>query len=118
MRIAVAILLLGFQAQAGETDFSAIKVLMQKHRCFECHGKPPLSRRVPLDTYANLTDKKLELVVPGKPEESGLYLALTDEDEKERMPPKAKGFEWLPEADVEIIRLWIEAGALEKEIKK
>src|SRR5262249_5912978 len=51
-----------------------------------------------------------EAIVPGKPEESELYLRVTAEDELERMPPK-KSTKRLTEKQKELLGRWIAQGA-------
>ena len=80
------------------------------HRCLSCHGPKKASAHFRLDTFARLVagsdaGKSIE---PGKPDES-LFLDLIVQGEPDgRMPKDADP---LPEAEVEILRRWIEQGA-------
>jgi len=56
-------------------------------------------------SYARLLE--LNFVVPGEP--ASALIPLLEGDERARMPPDAP----LPQADIELIRIWIEAGAPE-----
>src|SRR5207247_1336036 len=49
------------------------------------------------------------VIVPGKPEESELYRRVSSADVKKRMPPR-KHSKHLTQAQVDLIRRWIEQG--------
>src|SRR5262249_56794196 len=53
------------------------------------------------------------IVVPGKPDESELFLRITAEDDEDRMPPPTAGKRLAPD-QVERIRRWIQQGAVWK----
>jgi hypothetical protein len=55
------------------------------------------------DSYARLIE--LRFVIPGDP--ASALIPLLEGDERPRMPPDAP----LPQADIDLVRLWIEAGA-------
>jgi hypothetical protein len=57
------------------------------------------------DSYRALVD--LQFVVPGDP--TSALIPLLEGDERPRMPPDAP----LPQADIDLVRTWIEAGAPE-----
>lgn len=57
------------------------------------------------DSYARLID--LQFVVPGDP--ASALIPLLEGDERPRMPPDAP----LPQADIDLVRAWIETGAPE-----
>src|SRR5262249_34665832 len=82
--------------------------------CFACHGPDKGKRKADLrlDTeegaFADLGGHKA--LVPGKPEQSALYLRLTEKDARKRMPPAKSGKSITPE-QVETLRRWIEQGA-------
>ena len=83
-----------------------------------CHGANKRKGKLRLHTLEDATTGGKEHgagIVPGKPEESSLYVQLTidpenDEDE-ELMPPADEGGP-LPKAQIELVRRWIEAGAV------
>jgi hypothetical protein len=56
------------------------------------------------DSYAQLIE--LQFVIAGDP--TSALVPLLEGDERRRMPPDAP----LPQADIDLVRLWIEAGAL------
>jgi uncharacterized membrane protein len=82
---------------------------IQEAKCLGCHGpdsdKPKALRKYksPLDLAATVE----EFVTPGDPEDSDLYFLLLDGD----MPPDDSDVDPLTEAQVEIYRQWILAGA-------
>jgi hypothetical protein len=72
-----------------------------------CHSARVETAGVALDdaeeAYGALIDRRF--VVPGDP--TSALMPLLEGDERGRMPPDAP----LPAADIELIRIWIEAGA-------
>ncbi|HYO08260.1 MAG TPA: PSD1 and planctomycete cytochrome C domain-containing protein [Tepidisphaeraceae bacterium] len=86
--------------------------------CFYCHGHDPSHReaKLRLDTKEGLFDARDDThpVVPGRPDESTLYLRITSDDPDLRMPHH-KSNKSLAPAQVETLRQWIEQGAQWKE---
>jgi mono/diheme cytochrome c family protein len=82
--------------------------------CYECHGADEKKRESDLrldqkeSAFADLGGYRN--IVPGKPDESELYLRISAEVAEERMPPYDAGTE-LTAAQIETIRKWIEQGA-------
>ncbi len=101
-------------AETGEQLFSErIKPLL-KSRCLACHGDDPKKLRGGLDLRSRATalqggDSGKPALVPGKPEDSLLYLAVTRKDETLVMPPKEN--DRLSADEVEQVRRWIALGA-------
>ncbi len=84
-------------------------------RCFACHGPDEGAREggVRLDTAEGLAHAfrgGARVVVPGAPEESELWLLVTEEDPELRMPPEEAG-DPLTEMELDTLRRWIEEGA-------
>lgn len=81
-------------------------------KCAGCHGEKKAAGKLRLDSAEQIGafGEKDHLLVAGKPDESELYqrLVLPAEDKK-RMP---KGVDPLPEAEVALIKQWIEQGAV------
>ena len=104
-------------------DFATQIWPILESRCVECHrtafagpdGKLKKPKGgVTLDTRTGIeTSKKRKLVVAGKPADSLLYEAITlPADDEDRMPPeKAKDNTPLPQAQIDLIKQWIEQGA-------
>ena len=93
-----------------EVRFSEQVAPILVDRCLACHGPKKASANFRLDTFARLmadsdAGKNIE---PGKPDES-LFLELIVLNEPTgRMPKNADP---LPEAEVQVLRRWIEQGA-------
>ena len=86
-----------------------VRLVLEKH-CFSCHGA---SQKSGLDLRKRETILKGgtrgPAIVPGKPEESLLFLAAShDESIEIRMPA---GGDRLLAKDLEVLRRWIDAGA-------
>ena len=101
-------------AQVAPIDFARDVRPILAARCYTCHGPDEGAReaRLRLDTAEGLA-KQLgsdHLVLAGSPEESELFLRVTDEDPDWRMPPAETGPP-LDEAEVDVLRRWIEEGA-------
>ncbi|MFP6631234.1 MAG: DUF1549 domain-containing protein, partial [Planctomycetota bacterium] len=100
--------------RAQEVDFNRQIRPLLSDNCFKCHGPDQGKRKADLrlDTEeglrAELDDQKL--IVPGKPEESELYLRLVHEDEDERMPPQKTRLK-LNSSEIELVKKWISQGA-------
>lgn len=98
-------------------DFnSQIKPILSD-RCFACHGPDSAQRQADLrlDTrsgaFARLTDARAgQVLKPGLPQQSELYLRITADDPETRMPPPDSKL-GLTAAEVELIRRWIAEGA-------
>ncbi len=82
--------------------------------CSKCHGPDEGQREADLrlDTEAGLFADRDDhnIVVPKKPEKSGLFRRITSDDPSERMPPADSG-RTLSEDQIALIRQWIEQGA-------
>jgi len=109
-------LALNFTAlHAQEIDFNKQIRSILSNKCFACHGpdEGKLQAGLRLDNASTAT-KPLEsgatAIVPGKPDESELIARITDSDPDVQMPPPhfAKP---VTEAEVAILRRWIEQGA-------
>ena len=81
-------------------------------KCAGCHGEKKAAAKLRLDSADQITafEEKDHLLVAGKPDESELYQRLVlPADDKKRMP---KGPDALPEAEIALIKQWIEQGAV------
>lgn len=83
-------------------------------KCYKCHSieKGKSKGALTLDTRAGWQKggEGGPSIVPGKPESSLLYKAVTWTDDDTKMPPKEEGGK-LPDAKVALIKKWIEMGA-------
>ncbi len=84
-------------------------VIMPNCATSSCHSSLAETAGLTLDdpeeSYKELLARNF--VVPGDP--SSTLMSLLEGEERRRMPPDAP----LPAADIELVRLWIEAGAPE-----
>jgi hypothetical protein len=81
-------------------------------KCAGCHGEEKAAGKLRLDSADQIGafEEKDHLLVAGKPDESELYQRIVlPADDKKRMP---KGADPLPEAEVALIKTWIEQGAI------
>lgn len=83
-------------------------------RCFKCHGDDEQKSDLNLQQYATVMKGGSggAAVIPGKPNSSPLFHAITHVEGVEKMPPKS---DKIPEEEIEAIRAWIAAGAPEGE---
>lgn len=93
-------------------DFAAQIQPILAAKCAGCHGEKKAAGKLRLDSAEQIEafGEKDHLLVAGKPDESELYQRLVlPADDKKRMP---KGTDPLPEAEVALIKQWIEQGAV------
>jgi mono/diheme cytochrome c family protein len=97
----------GGPARADGPTFADVHKLLQA-KCAKCHGEMVRKADLDLTTSAGLIKggESGKAVVPGKPDESLLF----EKVHTGAMPPKKD--ERLSEADVDLIRRWIAAGAV------
>jgi hypothetical protein len=111
------LLLLGAPVVVGQDDAAGVKLFEEKvgpilsARCFKCHGpeapKPKAALRLDNREAALKGGDGGPALVPGKPEQSALFKAVTWEDADLQMPPKEK----MPAGEIEALRQWIALGA-------
>ncbi|MFT4641540.1 MAG: mono/diheme cytochrome c family protein, partial [Verrucomicrobiales bacterium] len=101
--VSLLFLLLVSSLRAEVSFMRDIAPVLQR-RCAGCHGAKKSKGNYRLHTFEYLMDA----VVPGKPEESDLYLLLLEEDPDSRMPQKDDP---LSETETNSIREWIAQGA-------
>ncbi|MBY0435189.1 MAG: hypothetical protein K2U26_13860, partial [Cyclobacteriaceae bacterium] len=87
-------------------------------RCFKCHGPDARQRkadlRLDLETDAMAALKKnpgAHALVPGKPDESEVFLRISSTDTSYLMPPPSSNLA-LTEFEVKLIEKWIRQGAV------
>jgi hypothetical protein len=97
----------------GEIDFNRDIRPILSDNCFACHGPDAKSRKAKLrlDTQAgSRTDLGgYEAIVPGKLDDSEMWLRLVSKDKKEVMPPIKSGKK-LKAQERALIKRWIEQG--------
>ena len=102
---------------AAEVDFNRDIKPILSNQCYFCHGPDADERQggidgLRLDTADGAVDDLggYQAIVPGDATASVLIDRITSTDEYEAMPPPGTGRR-LTEAEVELIRQWIDAGA-------
>ncbi len=85
-------------------------------RCFKCHGPDAATRAADLrlDEFESATRARRggPAIVPGAPSASLAWLRVTHADAEERMPPPDSRKPALSASELELLRKWIEAGAM------
>ena len=104
------------------TDLSAAEISFNQdvrpilsEKCFHCHGIDAKNRKgkLRLDTPTAALGKGKSgalAIVPGKPEQSELWMRITAADHDDRMPPAKVKKPLLPD-EIEILQRWITEGA-------
>src|SRR5579884_1782400 len=78
--------------KAAEVDPAALAGRVKeifRTSCVECHGDKEARAGVRILDRDNLINKKKK-IVPGKPDDSKLFLAIANSDDELRMPPKER----------------------------
>lgn len=111
------LLVLGTRASGsdGVPEFNRDIRPLLSDRCFACHGFDARARKgdLRLDTPEGAFEKRDagQAIVPGKPAESLAWQRILSDDPKEVMPP-ADSHLSLSKPERELIRRWIEGGAV------
>jgi hypothetical protein len=109
----IAVLLLCMAARADDAPVSfrnEVAPILVQH-CLACHDQKKAKGEYRIETFEQLIrpgGRKLAAVAPGKPDESELFVLITETLAEERMPRDADP---LPAAQIERIKRWIEQGA-------
>jgi len=95
---------------AQQVDFEKEVWPILQSQCVSCHGKETQEGQLRLDARVIAFQGGITGVgiVPKRPSESTLYLRLVSTDDGDRMPADAEA---LPDAQIDVIRRWIEQGA-------
>jgi hypothetical protein len=106
---------LGAAPAAPAVEFNRDIRPILANNCFACHGPDKNRRKAELhfDTARGgaFADRGgYRVLVAGKPDDSELYLRITDEDDSRRMPPKKFG-KTLSKRQIDLVRRWIAQGA-------
>src|SRR5262245_48231363 len=118
-RLIPALLLFASPAWAQQPDPSAAKAvtykdhvapILRKH-CFNCHNADKASSDLNVTTFQGIMTggSSGSAISPGNPSQSLLFRLVSHEEEP-RMPPKGPR---IPDADLAVIKKWIELGAPE-----
>ena len=102
-------------SQSSKVDFQRQIRPLLSDTCFQCHGPDPQVRMagLRLDLREDFFEARTSgvPVVPGDPDSSLVFRRITAEDPARRMPP-AYSQKTLNDDQVELIRRWIEEGAV------
>ena len=102
-------------SQSSKVDFQRQIRPLLSDTCFQCHGPDPQVRMagLRLDLREDFFEARTSgvPVVPGDPDSSLVFRRITAEDPVRRMPP-AYSQKTLNEDQVDLIRRWIEEGAV------
>ncbi|HLH29511.1 MAG TPA: DUF1549 domain-containing protein, partial [Acidimicrobiales bacterium] len=104
--LALVLLAVATAARAGDApDFEKQVAPLLRARCLNCHAGPRAKGDLDLTTARGLLagGSHGEVVVPGKAAESPMYTRVRDH----KMPPRGP----LSDAEAEILRRWVDAGA-------
>jgi mono/diheme cytochrome c family protein len=113
------------QATPGDAEtrqlFAERVLPLLKEKCFACHGDDVKKLRGGLDLRTRTAmlaggKRGKPVIVPGRPEDSLLYLSVTRQNDKLAMPPKEN--DRLSAEQIEWVRQWIAAGAPWSETKQ
>lgn len=102
-------LAVGLQAQTGSVDLGSEVRAIFRHRCVECHGAELKKPKGKIGYIEDLDRVREKLVGDHEPEDSDLWLSLTDEFEP--MPPKKAKNGPLAPAELDLVLSWLRAGA-------
>src|SRR6266566_5927895 len=86
-------------------------------KCFTCHGPDAANRKTKL-RFNNEEGARIDLgkgrhaIVPGDAARSELYQRIASENPALRMPPAYAGHDRLKDREIDLIRRWIEQGAV------
>src|SRR6266446_2061593 len=110
-RAALLFLMLAASSFAQPNYESDVKPLFAR-RCFACHSAGEMRSGLNLETYAGVLKggSSGDAVVAGRAAGSLLYKAVAREDGAPQMP---LGQAKLPDAEIAVIRDWIQGGLLE-----
>lgn len=108
------ILQAAFSAEGTVSFNEQIRPILSDN-CFSCHGTDATHRKkrrldTPEGAYA--ARNEIRAIVPGDPDDSDLWLRITSTDEDEMMPPKDSNKPPLTKAQRDLIKRWIEEGAV------
>jgi mono/diheme cytochrome c family protein len=101
-------------ATAAAKSFTLKVLPLLKEKCFACHGDDPekLKGELNMLTREGLLkggENSTKVLVPGKAEESDLYISVTWKNEELEMPPKEN--DRLTPEEIGVVKAWIDAGA-------
>lgn len=104
-------------AASGKISYNFQVRPILSDKCFNCHGPDANKREAGLrldieaEAYKALKENpQAHAIVPGDPEKSEVFLRISSTDSSQRMPPPSSNLPPLTEAEIAIIKKWIEQG--------
>jgi hypothetical protein len=94
--------------QSRAIDFTRDIRPLLSDKCFACHGPDATAKQINLRLDSEAA--AMNVIVPGKPEQSKLIKRITHKDEAMRMPPADSGRS-LTAQEIELLTEWIRQGA-------
>ncbi len=92
-----------------------VQPVLTKH-CVKCHGSESPKGRIALTSYEEFAKSrtvsgKAPLAIPGKLDQSRVYILCATEQTQFRMPPASSGEPALTASELEVLGKWIMQGA-------
>ncbi|QDV67343.1 WD domain, G-beta repeat [Rosistilla carotiformis] len=115
--LAMPLLFASFSAAAESPNYDDhIKPLLRKY-CLKCHGDDDQQADINMQSFTGVMrgGSGGALVVAGRSSQSLLVQIITDSDPAIRMPPESPA---MPDAEVQLIRQWIDSGLRESATSK
>lgn len=111
--------LAGVSAQTPVIDYNKQIRPLLSDRCYQCHGPDEATRKGGLrldlrDAALGKGESGQVAIVPGKPGDSALIARILSPDPEQKMPPPDSG-KTLSDAEIALIKTWVEQGAEWKE---
>ncbi len=105
-----ALICLASGSAEDKIDFAKDIKSVLSSKCYRCHGAKKQEAGLRLDAKQAALDggNSGAVIVPGRSDESELFLRISTDDADKLMPPEG---ERLTDKQVELIRQWIEQGA-------
>ncbi len=109
--VSLSLALLIAPASAAPVDFAKDVQPILERNCLKCHDSVKRKGGLSLVSSAGLNEggNSGKVVLPGKSTESKLIIAVSGKDAELKMPPEGPA---LREADIAILRAWIDQGAV------
>ena len=105
---------MGAESENSGRDFTLKVLPLLKEKCFACHGDDPAKIKGELTLLTREAmlkggENSHHVLVPGKGEESDLFVSMTWQNPDLEMPPKEN--DRLNPEQIELVKSWINAGA-------
>ncbi len=92
--------------------YESIKKLIINKKCLSCHRPGGKADDIPFNSRADLLESPLEIVVPGKAEES-MFVIVLKAGARKPMPPPESGRTPLTAEQIQVVEEWINNGAVD-----